>query len=341
MFKILAYFGGSLILLTPVSFAQTDPRSRIDSLILQSIELTIEQKYDEAQAKAQEAINMDKDNPIGYLFQAASLQSMMMDYESLQWKEQFDSLLNMALDVARRWIKKDQDPAWGHFCSGSALCYKAFFLGREKEYFSALHHCLKGVAHLERALSLDSTLYDAYLGIGSYKYWRSRKTRILNWLPFIKDERLEGIDLVRRTVEKGMFSRYAAINGLAWMLMDAGRIQEAINIANLGHEKFPESRFFLWCLAQGYFKLKDYRKANHYYQQILSSLLKEPYNNHYNEIICRYKIAYGHFQLEQYAQAVAQCDTILALKLDNEISHRSQGKIESTVELKRKCENRY
>ena len=35
---------------------------------------------------------------------------------------------------------------------------------------------------LQQPFELDSAFYDAYLGVGSYKYWKSSKGKFLTWL---------------------------------------------------------------------------------------------------------------------------------------------------------------
>jgi len=119
--------------------------------------------------------------------------------------------------------------------------------------------------------------------------------------------------------------------------MDAGRVRESIRLSQQGLELFPGSRFFLWSLAGGYFVNKDYPKAIEAYQRILSSLEEESHNNHYNELICRLKIAQSYFRLRDYEKSLGECERILSLDLEGEIKKKAKKKIKEVKRLRSLC----
>lgn len=126
--------------------------------------------------------------------------------------------------------------------------------------------------------------------------------------------------MIKLAAQKGKYTHHAAINELVWILIDAGRVTDALKWAKLGSQKYPQSRFFMWGIAKCYFNLNQFNKALEYYQIILNSIRQEPFNNHYNEIICYYKIAHCHFHLEQYDSALAVCTDIFKIDISSEVS---------------------
>ena len=108
---------------------------------------------------------------------------------------------------------------------------------------------------------------------------------------------------VKKAALKGKYTTYAAINELTWILIDHGQVTEALKWAKNGLERYPESRFFLWGAAKSYYNLKQYNEALVIYQKISQSIQHIPYNNHYNEVICYYKIAQCYYKLSQFEAA--------------------------------------
>lgn len=310
---------------------------KTDSLIQCGIELSIEHNYLKAESIFQRLIEDYPDHPIGYFFMAATLQSKMMDYESDHWNQEFFQNIRLAIQYTEKneFGKPEHDP-WSLFYHGSALCYLAFYEGRNANFLKAVRHGLTGISILKKVIKIESKIHDAYFGIGSYKYWRSQKTKFLNWLPLVSDERQEGIEMVRRAVEQGKYTQYAAMNELIWILLDAGKAKEAYVWALKGLKKFPQSRFFLWGAAKTAFVLEDYSASVTYFQQLLDSIIKAPCDNYYNEYICRAKLAQCFAKLGKFADASAQIIYVESLSLSPEIEKKLKKQREELSQLKKK-----
>ena len=302
------------------------------------IELSIEQRYELAESLLIEYISLDEQEPANYFFMAAVLQSKIMDYEDYRWEGDFYRYIDLCESYSRKKIAHDGEDKWAHFYLGSSLSYRAFYEGKKNNYFKAVKYALTGMSALNRALEIDSEFYDVYFGIGSFKYWRSKTTKYINWLPLIKDEREEGIKLVKIAAEKGEYTRYAAMNGLTWILIDAGQVSNALKWARKGGDSFPSSRFFLWGIAKSYMNLKDYENAIEYFNRIITSLKTEKLNNHYNEIICYTNIARAYSKLDQGKMALHYLDIIETINLDQEIKSRLRNVFKKNKELRERLE---
>lgn len=335
-----------ILFFNELSLGQAFHNIRTDSLIQSGIKYSIQHDYSKAESIFQRIIQDYPDHPIGYFFLAATIQSKMMDYESDQWSHDFHQNIRLAIQYAEKneFRKQEHDP-WSMFYHGSALCYLAFYEGRNGDYLKAISHGLSGISILKKLIKIDPELYDVHFGIGSYKYWRSRKTKFLNWLPLISDDREEGIDMVRQAVQKGKFTQYAAMNELIWILLDADKTEEAYCWALRGLEKFPQSRFFLWGSAKSAFVLENYSAAVTHFQQLLDSIINAPFDNYYNEYICRVKLAQCFEKLGKFADASAQIIYIESLPLSPGIEKKLKKQREELSQLKKKltsiAENEY
>ncbi len=313
-------------------------QSQPDSLIYYGIEQSIQQNYAAAESTFAHLIKKAPEHPRGYFLLAATIQSKSMDFETDKWENDFIILLSKTENAARNMLQKDNKDVWAHFYLGSALSYRAFHDGKKRKYVSAFKRGLAGISELNDVIKIDSTMYDAYLGIGSYKYWRSKFTRYIDWLPLIKDERELGIEMVKLAAEKGTYTKYAAINALVWISIDHGNVSEALQWALKGLNKYPNSRFFLWGVAKTYFNLQQYENAIKYYQFILNTVQQEELNNHYNEIICYYKLAQCHFNLEQYDITASYLRKTRTIKLDPKIKTRLKEIYTKLEELQKKLD---
>ncbi len=320
--------------------AQTQLPRALDSLLIQSVEFTIQQDYVKAESTGLEMITRYPTHPLGYLFMAATLQSKMLDYETDYFKDKFFQHLDQAELFAKQAIHREPQNPMNQFYLGSTYCYRAFYAGKKNQILPAYWHISAGIEALEKAVKLDSTIYDAYLGIGSYLFWKSQKMQFLNWLPLISDEREKGIGLIQKTIEKGKYSRFAAINALAWIYIELKQYDKAIEVATTGENAFPQSRYFKWCLAEANFRNKKYTEAIHYYNTILNSIASENFNNHYNEVVCHQKLGESHLNLAQYEKSLFHFQKIESISLDSPVQERLNKRLEKVATLKKECQLR-
>jgi len=302
----------------------------IDSLLQQAIIATVNQDYDRALVKVDTVIARDPEQPIGYLFRAATLQSRMLDYENDADEEEFLRSLKNCRQLSEKTLHKNPGDVYAHFWLGSAYGYESFYVGKKRKYLEAVHTAWKTIQHLETAIQLDPEMYDAYLGIGTYKYYRS-KLKLLFW----GDERAEGLAMVRQAVAHGKYSQYAAVNGLAWMLLDENLPGEAFALTDSILQQFPRSRFFLWAKAESAARLENYEQARACYQQIMSSLLAEHKLSPYLNAVCRSKMARLALQESRPSEACAQLDLIDEQNLPRETQGREMSK--KIAQLRKSC----
>lgn len=308
--------------------------AEVDSLIRGGIDLTFRSRFEEARVRFLRVMERYPAHPVGYFYQAAALQSKMLDYETDLWEEDFLRLAEEGLGLGEAAIEAGGADAWTYFYTGSIYTYKALYRGRTGSIVAGFFSARTGVKYLETAVEMDSTLYDAYLGIGSYKYWASR---YMKWLPWVRDEREEGIRLVRRAIDRGSYSRWIGLNSLAWIEYDRAAYADALILFREGLDRFPGSRFFLWGTADTYFRLGQYEHAAEGYAHILDVILGMVYNNGFNEAVCRFKLAKTHMADRRYADAVAQCDVILGLEAEPDVVRRLKGRIQATEKMRQRC----
>jgi tetratricopeptide (TPR) repeat protein len=317
--------------------AQTPADPEIKAQIEIGIEKTILNDFSGAAVIFQQLIDQYPERPFGYFYLGATYQAEMLDAENYDKVEEFKNLMEKCIDLAEIQQQQNHGTIWAYFFEGSAYLYKSFMDSKMKKFWGAYRNAARGSGRLEKVIELDSLCYDAYLGVGSYKYWKSSKAKFLTWLPIMKDERKLGIEMVFTAIQKGSFVRLVGRDQLAWILLDNGRAEEALALAKENHNLYPHSRFFLWTLVEIYYRNEQWNEAFSLYEKLLHVVRRLPDNNHYNEITCLLRMAEIYYIREDYMSTELLASEILRLKLSEEIRDRAKPKLKQALKLKQDC----
>ncbi|MCP4707852.1 MAG: hypothetical protein GY869_04440, partial [Planctomycetes bacterium] len=213
----------------------------LQQAVLTGIELTIREKYEAADSIFLEISEQYRFSPIGALFRAATLQMTMIDREDGQSWPELKTMIDEAIQKSENWKKAEPDNPEPYFIQGGAYGYWAVHESHWGGWFAALKTGLKATNRFKKTVELDPTFIDAYLGLGSYQYWKSAKTTFINWLPIISDDRQKGIKNLELAIDKGVFVRQTTETALMWTLLDFGLPEKALKIAYKLHEEYPEA----------------------------------------------------------------------------------------------------
>lgn len=260
-----------------------------DDWIARTIDLTINTRFKEAESLLRTRIAAGDSSADVYFYLASVFNSKMTHFENHADEKPFLAALNKVL--LKTAADSDTEKARALFYRGSALGYKAFYEGQSGNWFDAVRDGLKSVDNLKRAIDVDSTLYDACLGIGVYQYWRSTKLKFLLWMPFIEDTRLQGIKNIRKAAAKSKYSRYMAMHQLIYILLNYGNKDEALHYAREVIRVYPNSTFMWWAYAHTRFMRHEYPKALTAYRHLLTLLTELPEQNASHVVSCRARMA--------------------------------------------------
>ncbi len=286
---VLAFF-----LLTSVVFAG-DTEHEQNNWIQQSIELAINNRFAEAESLLTQRLTQTDSSAETWFYLASVLNSKMNYYENTIDAGPYLKTLNTLLRTSDTLLSaagyNSALQAKALFYRGSAFGYLAFYQSKTGSYFNALSNGLSSIHDLEKAVSLDSTLYDAYLGIGAYQYWRSTKFKHLFWVPFVNDLRLPGINNIRKAIRKSRYSRYLAMHQMIYVLTNFGEMDEALHYARQAIAAFPNSVFMRWAYAHTLYKRHEYPQAIQAYEQLVQLLQSTDEKNPSHLVECFTKMA--------------------------------------------------
>jgi Tetratricopeptide repeat len=325
--------------LASTSFSQTYPDSTADSLIKTGIYQLISQDYDNSLNTFKQLDEKYSDLPLGNIYSAAVEIAKGYDYGDGYDANLIDTEFNKAEKKVSNLLDKDDANVWYIYFDGLLKGYSAYFYILENNWISAFSDGFDSFKDFSKCLNLDSTFYDAYAAIGTFEYWKSAKTGFLNWLPFVDDDRQEGIRYLKISIAHSSYNSYLAMNSLIWIYINEKDFESAKNTAESALKEFPNSRFFMWGLARVYEEL-DKRKAIEIYDEILNSLKNINRLSLNNEVLLKHLIAQQYYKIGENDKALNLCNEILSIKdieesNDNDVSSR----IRRVKELKEKILN--
>jgi hypothetical protein len=290
--------------------AQIYPDPKVDSLLSSGIENIIKQEYDYAK---RDFVILEKkypEIPLGKIYLAAVEIAKSSDL-ALPYNLNFIyQKLDEAKDQAEDLLRQNDNEIWNYYFLALANGYRSYFNALNGDWISAFGEGITSVNIFEHCLEIDPLFYESYIAIGTYKYWKSKETR---FIPFIKDERKEGIKYLEKAVKHSSYNSYLAVNSLIWIHIDKNEPEKAIELANLILADFPGCRFFRFGLARAYEDI-DLKKAIAEYYKILNSYTENEKPNRCNEIIIMHLIAQQYNKLGEHSKSLELCREILNIE---------------------------
>ncbi len=282
------------------------------------IEHTIHTRFEQALNLVSEQLTRNPKNYRAYFYRAATLSSKMTHFENDDGEQDFRAAIDSSITIIELLLEDSsgvsaQNRADYLFYLGSAYGYLAFYQGRTGSYFPALTNGLKSNSLLNLAVVTDSTLYDAYLGIGVFKYWRYSKLKFISWLPFIPDERDEGIEYIKKAIIHETRSKYMAMHQLVYILTDYGYPDQAKPFAEQIVAKYPDSQFMWWAAAKAYDQNDDFEHAVLAYEKLNQLIAKDQHANPNHLYKSYLKLAQIYLRKKDYQSCQNTCTYILNL----------------------------
>jgi hypothetical protein len=292
------------------TYAQVYPDSSVHKILKSGIELIVNQKYDDAIKLFDRLDKTRKDLPLGKIYLAATEIAKSFDYQ----EPYNDELINRCLDGAKKTseelLKSDEENIWYNYFFALTEGYLAYYNALKEDWLSTFKNAFSSVSAFEYCLNLDNNFYESLIAIGSYKFWRSKKTE---WLLFAPDEKEIGIEELIKAVEQTGYNSYLASYSLMWIYIEQEAYTDAIRIAENSLANNPESRIFKWGLARAYESI-DPAKAAKLYDEILNSYPIGLKSNKINEVVIKHLVAQQLVKIGEREAAIDLCNQILSIK---------------------------
>jgi tetratricopeptide (TPR) repeat protein len=320
------------------SSAQWKLEPSLDSTIERGINFILKQEYVKADSLFCEVVNRYPNHPAGFLYQAAVMQAYTIDFDVPIKRKKYDSLLECGRNAASH-----VPSPWKEYFHGTADGYEAYERVESGDWFVGVRKGMASASEYEEIVEQDSSFYDAYVGIGTYYYWSSRKTAFIRWLPFVKDNRDLGIRMLKIGAVRSEYNRFAAISALISIYLDAENYRQAEEWSLKGLKSYPENRVFLWGFATALDRQKHYAEAIPAYANLLENILYAQAPHPYNEIVCRLNMVKSMLAAGDTTAFKEHLEKIISyekIEFPDNLKARAQAKIEETRIMLSAIENK-
>lgn len=317
-------------------FAQTHPNPKVDFLLKLGIKNILLQNYDKADSIFIELNRTYPNLPLGDIYRVGNFITKSVDYEEKLNEDFVEELLDSAEYKIEILLNEDDEDIWNNYYEALFYGYRAYFYTVQGNLLNAFADGIYSLNAFNECLSVDNKFYEAYIAAGTYNYWKSAQSKSFLWLPFVKDKREEGIELLEEAIQHSSYNHHLAAYSLVWIYIDYELPQKAVNLSLQMLEEYPNSRYFRWGLARAYQDI-DKTKAIKVYRELLKSIENISNRNLYNDVVLRHKIAMLEYDLGNYKKALTLCNEILDFKLNSaEIKQRLQDRLSRVKVLKEK-----
>lgn len=317
-------------------YSQRYPNQEVNKLLDVGIEYILNQNYELAKSKFNILNNKYPELPLGKIYLAVVDITKAFDYGEEFNSETISKNLDDALALSEKLLEKNPNDIWNHYFVALSKGYKSYLRVLNGDWLSAISSGLSSVSYFEDCLEMDSSFYESYVALGTYKFWKSRKLEFLDWLPFIDNESENGIRYLELALDKTSYNKNLAAVSLIWIYIENKNIYRAIEITERELKKNPINRTLQWALARAYEDV-DPGKAIEIYNQIISSYQKIPGQNHYQEITLKHITAQQYSKMGEKREALRLCDEILATQnLTEYVKEKLADRLKRVQELKKK-----
>ena len=312
----------------------------VEEIIFRGLDYLHQEEVFKAVDEFKKLIGLFPNDPIGYFYVAASLQTMMDDYRNYSYSDEFNKYMDLAIEKGEEKKKKGSLTDYDYLYLGGAIGYRGINEALTGDWYHGFIDGLRAKGYLEKALKLNPEFYDVYYGLGGYHFWKSLKTKIFWWLPFAKDNRQMGIEMIKLAIEKGKYSPEDAKLALVRIYVENKEYDNAFAIINQLIKSQPNKPFLLWLLGRAQLETKMYAGAINTYQTLLKSLIASPYYHPEGEVECRYWLALAYFENRNFEDSQEQIDSILSFKDKSQENKNIKDFIEKAKDLRKKIKKR-
>jgi len=303
--------GWLLFCFIPASFAVVQINGRenkeLDVKMKEGMDLLYRENFSAALRLFEGIRKQYPDHPVGYFLTAAALDARMYFYFTGKEESEFNKNCEKAIELGEAIMQRNPSDKWNIFFTGGAYGYLGTYQNRYKRYITSFRNGWTGVSYLKQIYDADKSAVDVLFGLGLYHYWSSKMAKMLWWMPGIEDKREEGIQELRKVMGEGNYTVQPAATNLMWVLLNEGRIQESMDIAQKFLQKYPNNRIFSFGLAEGYYLTGKLDKAEVLYQNILDLCDSEDQNNNVNTLKCHLFLARIYEKQKMWVRGAAEC----------------------------------
>ena len=304
------------------------------------LDLVYQDRFPAAIALFDSLAQVFPDHPAPNFYLAATYQTWMSSYRFNGFQEELEANVQRAIDKGNELLEVRRDDPWLNFYIGAAYGYRAFFRVRSFNWIGAYLDGKKGIGNFHRALEKEPALYDVYLGLGSYHYWRTARSKFIRVIAFwMSDKRDFGLKQIDFSIRHGRYCPAESFLVLATAQFDYGQYQAALQTLqefHRDHRPVMSSRYL-----EGRLRIEagEWDRVEQIFRDLLARLEPYPYPSVGYQVECQYWIARALTEKGEAAAALERCRKALALAETRDKDGELESQFESFDDIKSMLED--
>jgi tetratricopeptide (TPR) repeat protein len=260
---------GVLLLPGPKVSAAELPKDQLKTFLLSGIEKALNLDEQEAMAELRKAVELDRENPIGFSFLAMNHLFFYETSFSEKEKKTEEAALVKAVEDARtraeKRIEKNPQDGGAYFSLALEAMVKDRWEMDRKNYFRAFREAQRVWDYLEKIRELDPGNYDVYYPMGILHYYLAQLSGVARGIASVfitSADREKGLKELELAAEKGYFLKDMAQSNLVsiYYLIEK-QPERALPLAKQLREKYPRNYNFCFALADTLSRLGRFEEA--------------------------------------------------------------------------------
>jgi len=295
--------------------APIDPA--IDEGVRKGLRLVYQDRYEESLAVFDSIKKNLPDHPAPYFYKAAVYQSWMATYRFNTFIDSVNTNVEKAIELGEERLSQYPNDPWINFYMGGAYGYRAFAKMRGYNWIGAYLDGMKGLDNLKISLEKNPDLYDIYLGLGSYHYWRTARSSFIRIIAFwMSDKRDLGLEQYQFTIDHGRYSQVEASLTLLTVYYDYQKYDEMLQLL-----KDVENNNSISTIATKYLRgrlmieKKEWKKVLEVFSEIYTTIKDYKYPSLGYQVECQYWMALSYQHLGKDREARNEVALALAANL--------------------------
>ena len=263
-----------LILFITTSFTPVKAQPVITKAVKKGLEYSYNFNWAKSDDVFQNLIEKYPDDPRGYHFRASIYLWYFLSNQDKNDFKLFVAYSDTAIEKARTILNKNPDDVNIMYILGSDYSYRAIAFSKSEKFLDAVWASKKSESYLSRTLELDSTYYDAYLGLGLYNFAVGQIPNAFRWalnLAGIHGNKKIGLEYIKKAANEGSISKVEAEYYLSQILSEfSDDYSESAYYLKSLVSRYPNNLLFNYSYAVLNIKMRKLNEA----QKILVKVLK-------------------------------------------------------------------
>jgi tetratricopeptide (TPR) repeat protein len=223
--------------------------------LARAYDFILEARFDQADAELRRACGPAPPEACDVLSATAIWWKILLDPDSRELDDEFSTAVDRAIASTEAWTDRAPDDAEAWFYKGGAYAARVQWRVLRNEKLAAARDGKSIKLSLERAIELDSTLEDAYFGVGMYKYYADVAPAAAKFLRFLLllpgGDRREGLEQMLRARSRGKLLQGEADYQLHVIYLWYERqTPRAIQLLQSLHDRYPANPLFVSQIAE-------------------------------------------------------------------------------------------